>query len=250
MDNLILGENSQLGCFLEGTKVTSRDIPYDSLKKTKWNRIYICFAEQRTFMDNSDSFMKINFDLTKEVIDKLDNYCNEFVFYSTAMLWSGYEGEYNLSSPYSYKETDYLSSKEKITEYLKQADKVKIHYPCNFNSKQRKGGFLFASLYDTIQNKTKTQVRCLDFEKEIAHTSYIANKSMNLNTDAIIAPGYSINVRNLFTKILNEFEMNLEDYIKETEIDTFIKPNNYYYGVKDEDYSEDELVSSFVEELK
>jgi len=250
MNNLILGENSQLGYFLEGTKVSARNIPYEFIRQNKWNRIYICFAEQRTFIDSSDSFMKVNFDLTKETIDKLDNCCEEFIFYSTSMLWSGNKGVYNITSPYSYKETNYLSSKEKITEYLKRIDKVKIHYPCNFNSKQRKGGFLFNSLYDIIKNKKKIQVRCLDFEKEITHTSYIADRSMNTFTDSILAPGYSVNIRNLFTKILSAFEMNIDDYIEETETDTFVKPNNYYYDVKDKNYPEDKLVSSFIEELK
>jgi len=194
--------------------------------------------------------MKINYDLTREVIDKLDNHCNEFVFYSTALLWSGHEGKYNISMPYSYKETDYLASKEKITDYLKDLEKVSIHYPCNFNSKNRKGGFLFASLYDIIIEQKKVKVRCLDFEKEIAHTSYIAEKSKNTFTNSIIAPGYSVNVRRLFTKILKEFGMNITDFIEETETDSFVKPNNYYYDVKDENYSEDVLISSFVEELK
>ena len=148
------------------------------------------------------------------------------------------------------KETDYLTSKEKITEHLKGIDKVRIHYPCNFNSKQRKGGFLFSSLYDVIINKKKIQVRCLDFEKEIVHTSYVADISKNTFIDSIIAPGYSVNVRELFTDILKAFGMNIEEYIEETEVDKFVKPNNYYYNVADEDYPKDKLVSSFVEELR
>ena len=250
MGNLVLGENSQLGYFLDGIKVSARNIPYEFICQNKWDRIYICFAEQRTFIDNSDSFMKINFDLTKEVVDRLYEHCKEFVFYSTAMLWSENSGEYSLSCPYNYKETDYLNSKEKITEHLKGIDKVRIHYPCNFNSKQRKGGFLFSSLYDVIMNKKKIQVRCLDFEKEIAHTSYIADRSKNTVVDSILAPGYSINVRELFTDILNAFGMDIKEYIEETEIDTFVKPNNYYYNIVDKNYSKDKLICSFIEELK
>jgi len=248
MTNLILGGSSQLAYFLEGTRVSARDIP-DRLIEREWDRVYICFAEQRTFMDTSDSFMKVNFDLTKKVIEKLYNHCVEFIFYSTAMLWSGRTGDYDLSCPYSYKESDYLVSKEKITEYLKGIDKVKIHYPCNFNSRRRKGGFLFASLYDVINNK-KSKVRCLDFEKEIAHASYIANKSMNTFTDSIIAPGYCVNVRTLFTKILDTCGKDIEEWLEETATDTFVKPNSYCYNIVDEDYLENKLVSSFVEELK
>ena len=250
MNDLIIGENSQLGYFLKGTKVSARNIPYDFILQKEWNRIYICFAEQRTFLDNSDSFMKINFNLTKEVIEKLYDKCKEFVFYSTTMLWSGVSGKYSIEMPYSYKESDYLVSKEKITEHLKEINKVSIHYPCNFNSKQRKGGFLFSSLYDVIINKKKNQVRCLDFKKEIAHASYIANKSTNMFGDNIIAPGYSINIRSLFSNILDAFDMNIKDYIEETHIDDFIKPNDYYYHKVDDNYPEDELISSFVGELK
>ena len=249
MRDLIIGSGSQLAYYLEGTRVSSRDIPYDVITKHKWNRIYLCFAEQRTFIDNDDSFMKINHDLTREVIDKLDKYCNEFVFYSTSLLWSGYEGVYNMSMPYSYKETGYLASKQKITDYLIDAENVSVHYPCNFNSKKRKGGFLFASLYDIINNKNRVKLRCLDFEKEITHVKYIATKSMNTRGNSIIAPGFLVNVRNLFGSILNEVDMKLEDYVEETECTTFVKPNNYYYDVRDNNYSECDLVSSFVEEL-
>jgi len=250
MSDLIIGSGSQLAYYLVGTHVSSRDIPYKAITRRKWNRIYLCFAEQRTFIDNDDSFMKINYDLTKEVIDKLDNYCNEFVFYSTALLWSGNKGSYDISTPYSYQETDYLVSKQKITDYLKNIDKVSVHYPCNFNSKNRKGGFLFASLYDIISKREKVEVRCLDFEKEIAHAKYIATKSMNTHGNCILAPGFSVNVRTLFSNILSAVDMSLEDYVKETECDDFVKPNNYYHRVKDVAYDNHDLVASFVEELK
>ena len=81
MKNLIIGENSQLGYYLEGIRVSSREIPYEFITKHKWDRIYLCFAEQRTFIDKSDSFNEINYELTKKIIDRLYDNCNQFVLF-------------------------------------------------------------------------------------------------------------------------------------------------------------------------
>tara|TARA_R110002051_G_scaffold320879_2_gene407145 strand:- start:625 stop:1371 length:747 start_codon:yes stop_codon:yes gene_type:complete len=248
MNNLIIGENSQLGYYLEGIRVSSRDIPYGFISKHKWDRIYLCFAEQRTFIDKSDSFNKINYELTKNIVDRLYDHCNQFVFYSTTLLWSNYK-TYDIEMPYSYKETDYLSSKENITNYLQDIEKAVIHYPCNFNSKKRKMGFLFTALY-VILKKEQVELQCLDFNKEISHASYIAEKSQATRTDSILAPGYCINVRELFTKITKKMGIDMNDYLKEVGCDIFIKPNEYCYNVIDKTYTKDMLIDSFVEELR
>lgn len=248
MKNLIIGENSQLGYYLEGIRVSSREIPYEFITKHKWDRIYLCFAEQRTFIDKSDSFNEINYELTKKIIDRLYDNCNQFVFYSTTLLWSDYN-TYDITMPYSYKETNYLSSKEKITNYLNGIEKAIVHYPCNFNSKKRKKGFLFTALYD-ILSRQRTELKCLDFNKELCHASYIAEKSKSLKTNSILAPGYCTNVRGLFDNILKRMSINMNDYLEEVGCDDFVKPKEYCYNVVDKTYTKDRLIESFVEELR
>jgi hypothetical protein len=249
MKNLIIGKNSQLSYFLDGIPVSSREIPYDFIKKNKWNRIYLCFAEQRTFVETSTDFDKVNYNLTAKLVDDLYDYCEEFVFYSTTLLWSGYKQKYDIDLPFLYKETEYLSSKEKITNYLKNIDKVTIHYPCNFNSKYRKEGFLFSSLYDMILNKNKVNVKCLNFEKEVVHASYIAEKSKNTFSDSILAPGYSVNIRNIFSEICDRVGVCMNDFITETNCFDFAKPNDYCYNNLDKVYTKEKMIKSFVEEL-
>jgi len=248
MNNLIIGENSQLGYYLEGVRVSSREIPYEFITKYKWNRIYLCFAEQRTFIDKSNLFNDINYELTKNIVDKLYDTCNQFVFYSTTLLWSGYS-KYNMDMPYLYKETNYLSSKEKITNYLNGIEKVVTHYPCNFNSKKRKRGFLFSSLYDILKYQ-KVELKCLDFNKELCHASYVAKKSQCTKTNSIIAPGYCTNIRELFTGICKKMKINIDDYMKETGCADFETPKEYCYDIVDNSYNKDRLIDSFVEEMR
>tara|TARA_X000001388_G_C2218387_1_gene118188 strand:- start:100 stop:861 length:762 start_codon:yes stop_codon:yes gene_type:complete len=201
--NLIIGNTSQLAQYMptDFDRVSSRNINVSEIKD--YNKIYVCFAEQRTF-DNDLDFDKINYDYTLSLFDELTAKCDKIIFYSTAMLWENLE-QYGISDEFSYNEENkYLKSKERITKELKKRKNVILHYPCNFNSTKRKGGYLFHKLMSACIGE-KIQTGNLDFNREMVHTKYIAQRSLNSEQSEIIAPGFLINLFNFFGDVLNHF---------------------------------------------
>ena len=74
MSNLIIGNTSQLSHYFPSDyeKISSRNINFDEIKKKRYKKIFLLFAEQRTFVENNvEDFNKINFDYTLAVIDNL-----------------------------------------------------------------------------------------------------------------------------------------------------------------------------------
>ena len=119
MKNLVIGNTSQLARYFPDSyvKISSRNIDIEFLKSQKWDSVYICFAEQKTYKCIDSDFDDINFTYTKTILEKLK--ATRIVFYSTAELWNNCVGEIDLNTPYFYHKTDYVSSKEKITNFIK-----------------------------------------------------------------------------------------------------------------------------------
>ena len=163
--NLIVGNTSQLFPYFKEYDpniigVSSRDFNVESLGGQTFERAFIAFAEQRTFLNEKLSFFTdINVDYTLNVIIKLSPYVKTFIVYSTSELWNGYEGGINLHTPYNYNDSPYIKSKE-IMEYRVNLLRnfgvdIKIIYPFNFNSPYRKPGFLFSKFMDVILHNKK-----------------------------------------------------------------------------------------------
>jgi len=90
MKSLVIGNTSQLSMYFDDTfeKISSRNIDFDHYKGKFYDRIYITFAEQRTFetsLSLSD-FMDINYDYTKKVIRFFSQRCKKIIYFSTAEL--------------------------------------------------------------------------------------------------------------------------------------------------------------------
>ena len=122
MDNLVIGNTSQLSAYFpkDYIKISSRDIDYDFIVSKRWEKAFICFAEQRTFLEGSaEFFFDVNYSYTIDVINRIKESCDRIFFYSTTYLWNAYEGAIDLTMPYKYHETPYIKSKEQITKYTK-----------------------------------------------------------------------------------------------------------------------------------
>ena len=62
-NNLVIGSTSQLSNYFPPNyeKISSRDIDFDKIRKKTYESIYLLFAEQRTFINESlDFFNKTN----------------------------------------------------------------------------------------------------------------------------------------------------------------------------------------------
>lgn len=254
-DNLVIGSTSQLSPYFpdDYVRISSRNIDFAKITSRRWQNIFICFAEQRTFIeDSSDIFFKVNFNYTVEVINKIKKFCEKIFFYSTTYLWNAYEGPVDLSMPYRYHITPYIESKEKISRYLSEHVKNAIVlYPCNFNSPYRKSGFLFSKIFDSIINKKQITIGETNFEKELAHPRYIVEKSLTAKNHSMIGPGYVINVNEFIRNLYNACGLEYGKYVTEkTEPGKFTKKPKSYHTHRDRiDYTKEDLLKDTSTEL-
>lgn len=164
MNSLIIGSSSQVAQYMPENyiRVSSRNVDIKKIINKKYNRIFLCFGEQRTCDETlTKEFMDINFDYTLSLINSLKNYCNYMVVYSTSELWNNVSGPIDLSMKYDYIETPYVKSKHMLCqEILENNDKynnVFIIYAFNFNSIYRKYDNLFGKIFYSILNKKKIE---------------------------------------------------------------------------------------------
>ena len=255
--NLIIGNTSQLSNYFDDEsfiKISSRDIDYDKILSKDYNKIFLLFAEQRTFIDNNeDCFYKTNVEYTLEVINKIINHCNEIIVYSTAELWNKYDGPISLDLPYDYNETPYIKSKHILCDIINDTprlrEKIKIIYPFNFNSSYRKEGFLFFKIFNSIISNEKYKIGNINFKRDITHPKIIVNESINSYSDKIVGMGELINVKDFVIDIFDKLQLNVYDYLDFTTTDFLSNTRNEYHSeIKYSSY--DELLNLTIEDIK
>jgi hypothetical protein len=255
MNNLVIGNTSQLSAYFpeDYVKVSSRNIDYAFINSKKWNNVYICFAEQRTFLeDSSQIFFDINCSYTIEVVNSIKESCQRIYFYSTTYLWNAYEGAIDLTMPFKYYETPYIKSKEQITNYLmNNVEKTIVLFPCNFNSVLRKQGFLFQKVFDSIINKKKITLGDTYFYREMVHPRYVVKESLNADNHKMIGAGYAINLNEFIKDLYNAFNLNYGEYVTETVSENMrvMQPNAYYTKRETIEYTREDLLRDTVNEL-
>jgi nucleoside-diphosphate-sugar epimerase len=256
MKNLIIGSTSQLSYYFPSDydRISSRNINYSEILNKKYDSIYILFAEQRTFLNEDEKFFTdINVTYTLNVIDKIKNYCNRVVIFSTSELWNNCEGEVSVDDKFNYNYTPYIKSKDilssLINENKNEYHNVKIIYPFNFNSPYRKSGFLFSKIFDSLINRNINEVGDLDFKRDIVHPSIIVNESIKTNTDVLIGSGQLINIMDFTENLFYNLDINYKDYIKidnKNNLKNFRK--NFYSKIKYSNY--DELLKLTLNDIK
>jgi len=237
MTNLIIGNTAQLNYYFpkEYDRISSRSIDYSIFKKNKYDVAFLLFAEQRTFLNQNEKFfVDVNFNYTLNVIDKIKNYCNKIIIYSTSELWNDYDGKISITIPFKYNYTPYIKSKEllsiHINENKNKYENIHIIYPFNFNSPYRKNGFLFSKIFDTIINKNKNSIGDLNFYRDLIHPSVIVKESINTNNDLLIGSGSLINVKNFIDDLFILNNMKSEDYLQINEINNLKNKRKNYYS--------------------
>lgn len=247
--NLVIGKTSQLAQYfpLDYVKISSRDI-LSSIFDQEWDRVFICFAEQKTYNLNDSSFDDVNYTYTCSIIEKLK--ANRIVFYSTAELWNNTSGPVNLNTPYNYHKTDYVASKEKITKFIKQHyPNIVVSYPFNFNSIYRLPPFLFGKIFDSIINKKQIKIGDTYYYRELLHPSFIVNETLHINEDKLIGCGKLIFINDFIRKLYSAFDMRYEDYIIENIKEPSIYRKNIFYNEINSSYSEHDLMDILTKEL-
>lgn len=247
MKNLIIGNTSQLSYYFPKKNyisISSRDINYSDLKKQNYDTVYILFAEQRTFLNESEKFFfDINVDKTLEVINNLYENCNRIVIYSTSELWNKYDGPISLDLPYDYNYSPYIKSKEVLNDIImgdfEKYKKVKIIHPFNFNSIYRKSGFLFGKIFSSIINNTVETIGDVNFNRDLIHPTVIVNESITTNEHKIIGSGELINVSDFIHDIYKSLNLDINNYlIFDSKVPHINKRNEYYSNLHYSNYKE------------
>jgi len=255
LPNLIIGNTSQLSFYFPGDyeKVSSRNFCINQIKSKRYNRIYLLFAEQRTFSNLSESdFDEINVDLTIKILNLVYSICEHVIIYSTSELWNDYDGPVSINMPYKFNYSPYIKSKEKISNFINQNrqfySNVIIIYPFNFNSIYRKDGFLFEKIFRSILKKEKISIGNVNFNRDLIHPSIIVKHSINTQNDLLIGSGVVNNVKDFINDLFKYCNLTIDDYV------TFDPSNNLknlrktYYSEKNFS-SYDELISLTLKEI-
>lgn len=223
MKNLIIGNTSQLSNFFPNSyvRVSSRNIDLSKFKNKIYDRVYITFAEQRTFDTNltEDDFLSINVDLTSKIIDHFYKISNRVIVYGTGELWNNHDGPININTKIYYKYSPYIKSKEVLYEnILNKRDKfewsnVSIIHPFNFNSLQRKNGFLFYKVFNSLINNEISNFGFLNINRDIIHPKYLVSKSLLVNQDCIIGSGKLTNVDSFISELFQYYGKDYKEFI-------------------------------------
>jgi len=224
INSLVIGNTSQLSYYFpeEYEKISSRiNLPL-SIKSDFYERVFLCFAEQRTFLkDSSELFFNTNVQSTIELIKFFSPKCKKLIVYGTAELWNNCEGPIDINMPFKYNSTDYILSKERMTISLNTArfydtfKNVIILHPVNFNSTYRKEGFLFSKIFDSIINKKPIAIGDTYFYRDLVHPKYVVERSLLAEKDEIVGSARLIFVNDFIRDLYKGMDLDYDDYVTE-----------------------------------
>lgn len=260
MQNLVIGNTSQLARYFPDSfvKISSRSIDYSYLSSQRWDSVYICFAEQRTFLVNDKKFDKefsdINFSLVKKVIENIK--ANRIFYYSTADLWNDCNGAVDVNTPFQFKPNSYTISKYNITMELLNKNKypnVSVVYPFNFNSIYRKSGYLFAKIFESIVEEKPITIGDTYYYRDIIHPCMVVDctlKHDKIAEDFIVGSGRLTYINDLIVELYKRVGMDYNQYVTEN-IQSFshYRDRMFYNATTVLEYGTETLINKTVDEL-
>ncbi len=240
MNNLIIGKTSQLSYYFPENyeRIPSRNIDLESFKDKLYNRVYICFSEQRTFITNNKNiFIDTNVNYTLKILDFFTKIANKVIIYGTSELWNGYQGPVSINLSFKYNYSDYIYSKELMINNIKSKNynNVIILHPFNFNSIYRKSGFLFSKIFDSIINNKKITIGNTYFYRDLIHPKYVVERSILAESDELVGSGRLTFVNDFIRELYSYFSLTYDDFVVEDK-NLNNKPNIFYMDSKDNKY--------------
>lgn len=258
MKNLVIGDTSQLASYFppEYEKISSRSIDFRKFEERVFNRVFICFAEQRTFLEgNSNLFQETNITWTIKVAEFFSARSRDVLLYGTSELWNGYEGAIGIGDPFKYYPTPYISSKERMMFHLAERRKrdltnLIVLHPFNFNSPRRKPGFLFSKIFHSLLNKTPIEIGDTYFYRDLVHPKYVVERSLLAEGDEIVGSGRLIFVNDFIRDLYQGMGLDYKDYVKENfSHNLHIKRGAYYLNSKKNLYPYKKLLEDTLYDL-
>ena len=225
MTSLVIGSSSQLAYYFPKNYmiISSREIDLRQYQNKFYDRVFLCFAEQRTFIENDlNLFLETNVTYTLKLIEFFISRCNKLIVYGTSELWNQHDGEITIDSVPSFDKTPYIFSKGVMTLAIKQLrmddeiyKNVIILHPCNFNSIHRKEGFLFSKIFNSIKYKKKIEIGDTNFKRCLVHPKYVVERSILAEEDEIIGSGRLTFVNDFIRELYKYCNLKYEDYVSE-----------------------------------
>jgi nucleoside-diphosphate-sugar epimerase len=217
-NNLIIGNTSQLSYYFpkDYLRISPRNIRYDLYKKDIFNRVYLLFAEQRTY-DKSlrvSDFIDVNVTYTCEVIDFFTSRAKKVIVYGTGELWNLYHGPVDMNFKFNNNQTPYIISKEILSNKIKKYNNVIMVHPFNFNSIYRKHDFLFYKIFDSLLNNRINNFDNININRDIIHAKYVVEKSIHANYNIMIGSGVLTNIEEFTEKLFRHFKKDYRNFIK------------------------------------
>ena len=264
MNNLVIGSSSQLSRYFpeDYEKLSSRNINLNYIQSKKWDSVYICYAEQRTYLANSENsdirnlFWDTNFTSILNLIDIFKPISRKIVYYSTAELWNKSNGPIDISMPFNFYSNHYTDSKKATSFELKNKDKypnVCVAYPFNFNSIYRGNGYLFGKIFKSIINNEKISVGDLDYYREIIHPSMVVDASIShqeIGIDFIIGSGRLVHIQDFVKQLYKHFNLNYDLMVDSDDTIKSIYRTNLFYSKKlNLNFSSDKVFELTVNEI-
>jgi nucleoside-diphosphate-sugar epimerase len=244
--SLVIGNTSQLSYYFPKNyeKISSRNIDVEKIRLGGYDSVYILFAEQRTFLNETEKFFNdVNVTTTLNLIDSIKDFVKRVIIYSTSELWNNCQGKVFVSDDYNYNYTPYIKSKEILCNCINEKkefyNNVHIIYPFNFNTPYRKSGFLFSKVFDSLLNKNINLIGDINFERDLIHPINIINESIITHSDKLIGCGELINVENFVFDLFNIHNINYKDYLVKNDNQNLTNTRKgYLSGVSYSNYNE------------
>ncbi len=256
--NLVIGNTSQLSKYFpeDYIKISSRDVDFKLLKNNKYNSVYITFAEQRIYEKNID-YIVPNYLYTLQIINSLIENSNKIICYTTCELWNNLSGKISLNTlPNFYPlNNEYIISKLLLFNKIKELQAIDIKYnkvifihPFYFNSVHRSQYFLFGKIFDSILNKKKIKVNNLNFYRDIVHTKFIVEESINAGSDSIVGSGRLLNVRDFIQDLYAINNLDFSSLVQESSTEILNNQKLIMADVKN-DYNYNKLLNDTQDDI-
>lgn len=232
--SLVIGNTSQLSHYFpeEYEKISSRRICLNCYENKFYDRIFFCFGENRTFLEDIlNECMNVNVFYTLRLLLFFRKRCNKLIVYGSSELWNNCTGGVDINTPMNFNPYPYVISKKILVDSIKTLnfDNIIIIHPFNFNSIYRKGNFLFGKIYDSILNKKKVEIGNTDFYRDLVSPEYVAKRSMVAEKDEVVGSGKLTHVNTYIRELYKNAGLNYDDYVIEKDsYNLNLKRNEFY----------------------
>jgi nucleoside-diphosphate-sugar epimerase len=255
--NLVIGNTAQQSFYYpdDYIKISSRNIDMRFLRDSKFDSVYVAFAEQRIY-DKQVDFITPNFNYTLDIINSLIDNSNKIAIFSSCELWSETQGfisndtsfKFDISNQYTLSKMLLVNEIKRLRNIDEKYNKIIIIHPFYFNSVYRPKYFLFGKIFDSIINRKKIEVDSLDFYRDMVHTKFLVQKVIEASVDTVVGSGKLFNVRDFIKDLYEAFNLDYYEFVSENKKQK--SKSKFLIADVDWEYSYTDLLQDTIDDIK